>query len=362
MISLSKLEMVRRYLLEELADEKYVSGSPFPSENELSNRLGICKNTVREALSGLVAEGRLVRRRGRGTFIGDATAPVGSSSRPKVLQLIVGDYMAEGETAFFVASMLAGLHAELDRYDYQILVSCVADSDRGVNQLKYFPSGNCSAIVLAGFDFSRELVERVARSGIPAVTVGRSELGLLPCVYTDHRGGMRLAVETLLNAGHRRIGLVDSPCFHASSYFDRHEGFLEAMAAAGAVPDARLMVGGMEHGREFGADSCRRLLMRNAEFSAAIVYGEGESYGFLREFERGNRRIPDDLSLISYASSFGLAPDLTTVSWDLCSLARAAARRLLENPSGEMFRALPVILHEGHSVSLYRNSNEVVGR
>lgn len=361
MISLSKLEMVRRYLLAELADEKYVAGSPFPSENELSNRLGICKNTVREALSGLVAEGRLVRSRGRGTFIGDATAAPGAS-RPKVLQLIVGDYLAEGETAFFVSSMLAGLHAELDRHDYQILVSCVPDSDRGINQLKYFPSGNCSAIVLAGFDFSPELVERIARSGIPAVTVGKSELGSLPCVYTDHRGGMRLAVEHLLNAGHRRIALVDSPHNHAASYFDRQEGFLEAMGAAGAVPDARLMISGGEHGRDVGADSCRKLLARNADFSAAIIYGESESYGFLREFERSGKRIPEDLSLISYASSFGLAPDLTTVSWDLCDLARAAARRLLADPPGEMFRPLPVILREGRSVRPCRDSVEAAGR
>lgn len=353
MISLSKLEIVRRHLLRELAGGNYPPGAPFLSENEVARTLGICKNTVREAMSSLVAEGRLIRKRGLGTFVSEPQA-ARAEELPRVLNLIVGDYLKEGGGATFVTNVLAGLHAELDSHNYQILVECVPDTDRGADQLRHLPPpGRSSAVVLGGFDFSRELLEHLYNSGIPAVTIGKPEVELLPYVHTDHCSGMRLATEYLLRNGHRRIALVDSPTYHAASYIDRQEGFLSAMGAAGIVPDARLLVNNDGHGPEAGASACRKLLARNADFSAVIVYGGLESLGFLREFERTGRRIPEDLSLLEYASSSALLPGLTTGCWDLSELARAAARRLL-GETREKSTMLPVHLKPGNSVITYR--------
>ena len=47
----SKKDQVRNYLIQELNSGKYPPGSLFLSENVLFRELGICKNTVREALS-----------------------------------------------------------------------------------------------------------------------------------------------------------------------------------------------------------------------------------------------------------------------------------------------------------------------
>ncbi|MBS1371092.1 MAG: GntR family transcriptional regulator [Lentisphaeria bacterium] len=358
MISLSKLEIVRRHLQEELAGGNYKPGAPFLSENELARRLGICKNTVREAMSGLVAEGRLVRKRGLGTFVSNAP-PTREEGAPKVLNLIIGDYLEFGGSATFVTSVLAGLHAELDPRNYQILVECVPDTDRGADQLKHLPAaGRSSAIVLGGFDFSRELIEKIHESGTPAVTIGKPEIELLPYVHTDHRSGMRRATEYLLKNGHRRIAMIDSPTYHATSYIDRQEGFLQAMEEAGTVPDARLMVNSDGHGPEAAAEACRKLLARNADFSAVIVYGATESLGFLREFERTGKRIPEDVSLLEYASSAAMLPGLTTAYWNLFDLARAAARRLL-GESPETPSMLPVRLCEGSSVIPYKMAEAV---
>ena len=65
----SKKDQVRNYLIQELNSGKYPPGSLFLSENVLFRELGICKNTVREALSSLVSDGLLERVRGKGTFV-----------------------------------------------------------------------------------------------------------------------------------------------------------------------------------------------------------------------------------------------------------------------------------------------------
>ncbi|HEY9564970.1 MAG TPA: GntR family transcriptional regulator, partial [Nocardioides sp.] len=59
--------VVRDYL-RELISERPV-GSPAPSERHLVARFGVARMTVRQAIESLVAEGLLVRVRGKWTFV-----------------------------------------------------------------------------------------------------------------------------------------------------------------------------------------------------------------------------------------------------------------------------------------------------
>jgi len=52
-------------------EEKYLPGSKLPNENDLSEELNISRTTLREAISFLVAQGVLVIRRGKGTFVAE---------------------------------------------------------------------------------------------------------------------------------------------------------------------------------------------------------------------------------------------------------------------------------------------------
>lgn len=67
--------VVRDYL-RELISERPV-GSPAPSERHLVARFGVARMTVRQAIESLVAEGLLVRVRGKGTFVAEPRAHVG---------------------------------------------------------------------------------------------------------------------------------------------------------------------------------------------------------------------------------------------------------------------------------------------
>ena len=79
----SKKDQVRNYLIQELNSGKYPPGSMFLSENMLFRELGICKNTVREALSSLVSEGLLERVRGKGTFVLEPRPHIVEALRPE---------------------------------------------------------------------------------------------------------------------------------------------------------------------------------------------------------------------------------------------------------------------------------------
>lgn len=64
-----KYYSVKRHLLETIST--LPPGSAVPTERELAAHLSTSRTTVRQALVDLVAEGRLVRRQGAGTFIAE---------------------------------------------------------------------------------------------------------------------------------------------------------------------------------------------------------------------------------------------------------------------------------------------------
>lgn len=64
-----KYYTVKLHLLEYI--ESLEQGAAVPPERDLAAELGTSRTTVRQALVELVAEGRLVRRQGSGTFVAD---------------------------------------------------------------------------------------------------------------------------------------------------------------------------------------------------------------------------------------------------------------------------------------------------
>ena len=64
-----KYYAVKQHLLDLIAGLS--SGSPVPPERELASRLATSRTTVRQALSELVGDGRLIRRQGSGTYVAE---------------------------------------------------------------------------------------------------------------------------------------------------------------------------------------------------------------------------------------------------------------------------------------------------
>lgn len=62
-------EEVRAHLTEGIAEGRWKAGEAIPSEAELAAHFGVAIGTLRKAVDSLVAQGALVRRQGKGTFV-----------------------------------------------------------------------------------------------------------------------------------------------------------------------------------------------------------------------------------------------------------------------------------------------------
>jgi DNA-binding GntR family transcriptional regulator len=72
-------EKIRDALRVEIEREE--PGARFASETVLAERFSVTRATVRQALDGLIQEGRIVRQQGRGTFVSNTPAAIRELSR-----------------------------------------------------------------------------------------------------------------------------------------------------------------------------------------------------------------------------------------------------------------------------------------
>ena len=110
-------EIAAQKLLGMIQDKGYTAGDKLPTEAELVERLGVGRNTVREALRILMSRNIVTIRQGSGTFISDkngvADDPLGFSmieDRRKLTEdLIQIRVMLEPPIAALAAQKLLGM-------------------------------------------------------------------------------------------------------------------------------------------------------------------------------------------------------------------------------------------------------------
>ena len=87
---------VKDIIQKQIVDGKYPPGANIPSESQLAEDFGTSISTIRQALSILVSEGKLVKKQGRGTFVSEQKVEItfftwiGESPRgEEILQQII---------------------------------------------------------------------------------------------------------------------------------------------------------------------------------------------------------------------------------------------------------------------------------
>jgi DNA-binding LacI/PurR family transcriptional regulator len=141
----------------------------------------------------------------------------------------------------------------------------------------------------------------------------------IACVYVDHREAARLATEHLIEAGHRKILLLNGPAALPSSQ-DFQEGFIKTLLAHGITADRRLIknnpisiertcdqIAAIFSGKDVAGSKDFTAILTLSDVIAIGVYESATRYGF---------EIPATYSLVGYDNILAtkyLNPPLTTV-------------------------------------------------
>jgi LacI family transcriptional regulator len=180
------------------------------------------------------------------------------------------------------------------------------------------------------------LIDELRAEGIPLVVISCWEQGS-DCVAVDDAAGERLAVEHLLELGHRRIAYLSSGLVESQTDDARFEGYRSALQAA-RIPVSDDLVVRWEEPAYLSSDreilhATERLLAGPETPTAFVVSNDLVAIDLVETLEQMGIAVPKEISVIGFddIALAGLARvSLTTVAQPREALAELGSSIMLD--------------------------------
>jgi LacI family transcriptional regulator len=228
-------------------------------------------------------------------YVPNSVARALASGLTHAVGLVVGDI----ENPFFGAAARSMSDALEERGHTVLLTNSDEDVDRERRAVETLRARQVDALVVAPSASGPLPHLAAAAAAAPLVLQDRVVRGVrADSVTVDNRGGARMAVEHLIEHGHRRIGLVsDNPSISSSA--ERIEGYRDALGTVGIEPDGHLMsLGGAT--RDDGYRAARRLLEAPDRPTALFTANNFMTVGAMLALSDLGLHVPDDISLVGF--------------------------------------------------------------
>lgn len=193
--------------------------------------------------------------------------------------------------------------------------------------------GRVDGMLLAGSDATGELVERLQQLDVPWLLLNRRLPGAERHVTLDDARAAALAVEHLVDLGHRRIAHLAGPP-EADTAQRRRAGYERAMEMASLKVSEDLLVAG-GYTSAAGATGMTALLGVDEPPTAVFVANVAAAVGALYGARQAGRSVPRDISVVAVHDlplAAYLEPPLTTVRMPVEELGTRALELLASTP------------------------------
>ncbi len=254
--------------------------------------------------------------------------------KTQVLGVIVSNLMNP-----FFAETAQSIEEEARRLGYQVSLAATNFSPELLRfAVEQMLGARVSGLAVMTSERDDAAFAAIAASGVPAVflDVGTSAAGSTN-IRVDSRGGMKAAVQHLIELGHRHLLLVRNsqktlgPPLLSHRY--RDQGFAAAVKACGTRGLKTHVVDVAGPGADAGQQAIAKTLGK-VRFTAVIAVTDMVALGVYRGLQERGVRIPTDVSVVgfdnTYVSRF-LHPALTTVDIPRDALSRLTVAALISD-------------------------------
>lgn len=186
--------------------------------------------------------------------------------------------------------------------------------------------------------YHRQLSVPDSLAGMPAVLVDSEDINRsVPSVVPDEASGARSAVQTLIDAGHTRIGMLNNTD-DVPATRSRLQAFKETLSDSGLAFHEELVQSELSE-VSGGYTAARRLLTSRARPSAVFCYNDRMAMGAYRAAAELGLRIPEDISFVGFDNqqliAENLYPALTTVALPHYEMGAWAIENLIDAIEGK---------------------------
>lgn len=173
-------------------------------------------------------------------------------------------------------------------------------------------------------------LHRLSDAGMPVVLFSRSVDTGVDSVIPDNVGGMRLAMEHLVELGHRRVAMVGANQRNSTGT-GRLEGYLKALKVARLPEDRRLIKYSLPS-RDAGFKAARELMELTERPTAIVCFNDVLAFGVMLGLRSLGLSPGADISVVGFddiAETSLWQPALTSIKVPIGALAEEASQLLL---------------------------------
>lgn len=328
-MSQTKYLIVQEWIKNEINKGTYPDGEKIPSENELMERFGFSRQTVRLAIKNLESTGYLEKVKGSGTYVRMRKNAEETDGHNVGVVLRHLDY-------YIYPEIIKGIENALMQNGYTMTLGITHnDPDKEMSVLRSMSFKKLDGIIaepsktampMPVKDVYSELSQR-----LPVLFLGGCYQGLdIPVVSLDHLGSAKTATEYLIKMGHKHIGamlLSDEISGHM-----RYEGFTRTLIEHHLpVNERNVFWYGSDTSEALVASMFKQVYFSGLNRCSAILCQDDKAAELcINTLKQLNLKSFDDVSVISFDNSATAEMlGLTSVKLNKGELGAEAAELLL---------------------------------
>jgi LacI family transcriptional regulator len=246
----------------------------------------------------------------------------------------------------FLPGLLEGISRAARRFGYHVLFRPVEVDEPNGSYLELVRGRHTDGLILSGPRCDDKYARGLCEEGFPIVLHGLVGDLDIPAVDVDNVRAAMMAVDHLLEIGHRNVGMItNAPLAYAASS-QRLEGYRRALVQAG-IPyrDAWVRQGNFDE--ESGYEAVKELLALDDQLDALFIASDMVAMGALRALHEEGVHVPGQVAVVGFdditAARF-ITPALTTVHVPTFGLGWSAAELLIRIIKGERPKETQVVL------------------
>jgi DNA-binding LacI/PurR family transcriptional regulator len=275
-------------------------GAQLQTHRQLADEYGVSIITINKALAGLVSDGVLHSRVGRGTFVAVRPGPSGETRAEKMLGFVLRDLNSP-----FFSLVARAAQQRADAAGYGLLFSSSSNHvDREEEQIKRFRDLGAQGLIIVSMSRTyrpNDAIRALHDSDFPYVMVSYTEGDDVPFIGLDLDSAGYLVGTHLTELGRRRFGYVGDT-FGSALAEVRAGGYRRAVQERGYHVDPAFVFEYPYEGEwsdyRSGYAVGQHLAALAAKPDAMFVFNDIGAIGVEDALLEAGVRIPDDIALV----------------------------------------------------------------
>jgi DNA-binding LacI/PurR family transcriptional regulator len=320
--------------------ESVPDGMPTPHRRltirDVAREAGVGVGTASRALSGSPHVSASARQR-----VLDAVEFLGFFPSLMAQGLVKGKTQTLGVlvpffTKHYFLEILRGVEQAAASQEYSLVIYNVERREQALAHLNFLArTRRVDGLVVIAL--SGKLISAAYSNGppFPIVCIDTRMPGAIS-LSIDHKQGMYLAVQHLIEMGHKRIALIDRPQDPVSGTRSRarQNGYLKAHREA-ALPISNSLMVVADYSQEEGYEAASKMLGLRQRPTAFACASDLQAIGALQAIRGQGLRVPVDIAVTGYHDvELAQWVSLTTVRIPAFEMGRAAVGILLARLAG----------------------------